>query len=166
MEALSPRTKAPDVALSTITGKHFVLSEALARGPVVLAFFKVSCPVCQYAFPYFERMYQAHKTEPVTFVGVSQDDLKSTDLFLKQYAITFPVLLEDTRRYSVSNAYGLTNVPTVFLISRDQEIEQTIVGWSRAEVEQLNLQITMMGPDQGTVPIFKPGEQVAEYKAG
>ena len=166
MQALSPRTKAPDVALSTVSGKPFVLSDALIRGPLVLAFFKVSCPVCQYAFPYFERMFQAHKTEPVTFIGVSQDDLKSTEAFIKQYGITFPTLLEDTKRYTVSNAYGLTNVPTVFLVSRDQEIEQTIVGWSRAEVEQLNVQITMMGPDPETVPIFKPGEEIAEYKAG
>lgn len=166
MQALSPRTKAPDIALSTVSGKPFVLSEALIRGPVVLAFFKVSCPVCQYAFPYFERIHQAHKTEPLTFVDISQDDLKSSDLFIKQYGITFPVLLEDTRHYSVSNAYGLTNVPTVFLINRDQEIAQTIVGWSRAEIEQMNVEITMMGPDPETVPIFKPGEEVAEYKAG
>src|SRR5690349_5717947 len=150
MQALTPRTKAPDIALSTVSGKPFVLSEALIRGPVVLAFFKVSCPVCQYAFPYFERMYQAHQTEPVTFVGVSQDDPNSTNIFIKQYGVSFPVLLEDTRSYAVSNAYGLTIVPTVFLINRDQEIEQTIVGWSRAEIEQMNVQITMMGPDPET----------------
>ena len=166
MQALSPRTKAPDLELSTVSGKRFVLSEAVIRGPVVLAFFKVSCPTCQYAFPYLERIYQAHKTEPVTFLGVSQNDLKDTELFIKQYGVTFPVLLEDIKRYKVSNSYGLTNVPTVFLISRDQEIEMTIVGWSRAEVEELNTRLSMMAPDQQTVPIFKPGEQVAEYKAG
>jgi peroxiredoxin len=166
MQALSPRTKAPDLALSTVTGKPFVLSEALIRGPVVLAFFKVSCPTCQYAFPYLDRISRAHKTEPVTFVGISQNDLKDTEAFIKEYGVTFPVLLEDTKRYKVSNSYGLTNVPTVFLISREQEIEMTIVGWSRAEVEELNLRISMMSPDQQTVPIFKPGEQVAEYKAG
>jgi peroxiredoxin len=166
MQALSPRTKAPDLALSTVAGKRFVLSEALSRGPVVLAFFKVSCPTCQYAFPYLNRIYRAHKPEPLTFVGISQNDLKDTEAFINQYGITFPVLLEDTKRYKVSNAYGLTNVPTVFLISRDQEVEMTIVGWLRSEVEELNLRLSMMAPDQQTVPIFKPGEQIAEFKAG
>jgi len=166
MQALSPRTKAPELALSTVSGKPFVLSEALIRGPLVLAFFKVSCPTCQYAFPYFDRIYQAHKTDPVTFVGVSQDNLKDTEAFIKQYGVTFPVLLEDTKKYKVSNSYGLTNVPTVFLVSRDQEIEMTIVGWSRVEVEELNTQLSMMAPDQQTVPIFRVGEEVAEYKAG
>ena len=166
MQALSPRTDAPDLALNTTTRKPFVLSEALTRGPVVLAFFKVSCPTCQYAFPYLDRIYRAHKTEPLTIVGISQNDLKDTETFIKQYGITFPVLLEDTKRYKVSNAYGLTNVPTVFLVSRDQEVEMTIVGWSRSEVEDLNLRLSMMAPNQQTVPIFKPGEQIAEFKAG
>jgi peroxiredoxin len=166
MQALSPKTTAPDFSLTTVSGKPFALSEALSRGPVVLAFFKVSCPTCQYAFPYFDRIFRAHKTEPVTFVGVSQNDLKDTETFIKQYGITFPVLLEDTKRYKVSNSYGLTNVPTVFLISPEQEIEMTIVGWSRAEVEELNSRLSMIAPDQQSVPIFKPGEQVAEYKAG
>ena len=166
MQALTPKTVAPDFALTTVSGKPFVLSEALSRGPVVLAFFKVSCPTCQYAFPYFERIFQAHKAEPVTFVGISQNDLKDTEAFIKQYGITSPVLLEDTKKYKVSNSYGLTNVPTVFLISPEQEIEMTIVGWFRAEVEELNTQLSMMSPAQQTVPIFKPGEEVAEYKAG
>ena len=102
----------------------------------------------------------------MTIVGVSQDDPGSTEAFMKQYGVTFPVLLEDIKRYRVSNEYGLTNVPTVFLISREQEIEMTIVGWSRADIEELNSRITMMGPDNQTIPIFKPGEQIAEYKAG
>ena len=42
----------------------------------------------------------------------------------------------------------------------------TIVGWSRVEVEELNTQLSMMAPDQQTVPIFRVGEEVAEYKAG
>ena len=166
MQALTPKTVAPDFALTTVSGKPFVLSEALSRGPVVLAFFKVSCPTCQYAFPYFDRIFRAHKTEPFTIVGISQNDLTETEAFIKQYGVTFPVLLEDTKRYKVSNSYGLTNVPTVFLISPEQEIEMTIVGWSRAEVEELNSRLSMIAPDQQSVPIFKPGEEVAEYKAG
>src|SRR5690349_22083299 len=112
MQALTPRTKAPDIALSTVSGKPFVLSEALTGGPIVLAFFKVSCPVCQYAFPYLERMWQVHKTEAVTFVGVSQDNANDTAAFVKRYGLSFPIALDDPARYVVSNAYKLTNVPS------------------------------------------------------
>src|SRR5262252_8933375 len=85
MVTLTAGAQAPDFKLPTIDGQEFSLSQALRRGPVVLAFFKVSCPVCQYAFPYFERMYQANRDAKVTFIGVSQDDAKKTEAFLKQF---------------------------------------------------------------------------------
>src|SRR5690349_24187008 len=111
MQALTPRTKAPDIALSTVSGKPFVLSEALARGPVVLAFFKVSCPVCQYAFPYFDRLYKALKGRNVTVIGISQDNARDTADFVKTFRLTLPIALEP-EPYKVSVAYDLTNVPT------------------------------------------------------
>ena len=42
--------------------------------------------------------------------------------FNKEFGVTFPVLLDDTETYPVSNAYGLTNVPTIFWIAQDAEI--------------------------------------------
>src|SRR5438309_8650777 len=119
MAALNPGTTAPDFALPTMDGKRFSLPEALSRGPVVLAFFKISCPVCQYAFPFLERIYKAYRQNNVTFVGVSQDKERDAKAFVQEYGITFPVLLDDPNSYPVSNAYALTNVPTVFWIAQD-----------------------------------------------
>ena len=122
MEALAPGKSAPDFALDTLDGKKFSLQDALDRGPVVAAFFKVSCPTCQYTFPYLERLYKAYGNKNVILVGVSQNDKKDTAAFVREYGITFPILLDDIRTYSVSNAFGLTNVPTIFWIARDGEI--------------------------------------------
>ena len=94
MAALSPGTTAPDFTLPTMDGKPFSLREALANGPVVAAFFKISCPTCQYAFPFLQRVYQAHGKKVVTIVGISQNEKKDTAAFLKQYGVTFPILLE------------------------------------------------------------------------
>ena len=52
---------APDFTLPTLEGQKVSLKQLLQHGPVVLAFFKVSCPVCQYAFPLYERLSQANK---------------------------------------------------------------------------------------------------------
>src|SRR5689334_18039350 len=108
MVTLAAGAQAPEFKLPTLDGHEVSLSQALKKGPVVLAFFKVSCPVCQYAFPYFERMYQANRNAKVTFLGISQDDVKKTGEFLKQFGVTFPVALDDPKNYAVSNAYGLT----------------------------------------------------------
>jgi peroxiredoxin len=59
MSALAPGKIAPDFALSTLEGKQFSLRQALERGPVIAAFFKVSCPTCQYTFPFLERLHKA-----------------------------------------------------------------------------------------------------------
>ena len=74
MAALATGVKAPEFELKTLDGRKFSLSEELAKGPVMLVFFKVSCPTCQYALPYLERLYKAYKNKGVTLVGVSQND--------------------------------------------------------------------------------------------
>ena len=134
MAALTAGTTAPAISLPLTGGGQFKLNESLGRGPVLLAFFKVSCPVCQFTFPYLERIYKAYPQSKVSIIGVSQNDARDTLAFMKQYGITFPVALDDTERYPVSNAFGLTNVPTLFLVVQDCEIELSSVGWSRADV--------------------------------
>jgi peroxiredoxin len=137
MTALAAGKKAPDFELKTLDGKRFLLNDEVARGPVVLVFFKVSCPTCQYALPFFERLHMAYVRKGITLVGISQNDAKETSAFNKEFGITFPVLLDDTRSYPASNAYGLTNVPTIFWIAQDGEIEVSSVGWLRADFEEM-----------------------------
>jgi peroxiredoxin len=165
MSALAPGTHAPDFTLYSMDDKVFSLREALARGPVIAAFFKISCPTCQYAFPFLQRMYEGHRNKSVTLVGISQNGKKDTNAFLKQYGITFPVLLDDTASYPVSNAYGLTNVPTIFWIAPDGEIEISSVGWIRKEMEELN-QRAADASSEGAKPLFRPDEHIADFRAG
>jgi peroxiredoxin len=166
MPALDTGTKAPDFTLPTTDGDKFSLAEALKRGPVVLAFFKVTCPVCQYAFPLYDRVYQRLKGTKVSFVGVSQNEEDETEQFMRQYGVTFPVLLEDVKKYGVSNAYGLTNVPTLFFISQDGTIEVSGVGWSKSDVEDVVKRVSKNGNVGAGAPVFKPGEDIAEFRAG
>jgi peroxiredoxin len=165
MAALTAGTSAPDFKLRTMEGEPFSLRDALTRGPVVAAFFKISCPICQYAFPFIERIYKAHGEKNVTIVGVSQNDKKDTARFIKEYGVTFPILLDDTNAYPVSNAYGLTNVPTVFWIGQDGEIEISSVGWDREEIEQINRKAAKIS-GAGRKPVFRSDEQIPDYRPG
>ena len=165
MTALNPGTKAPDFKLPTLDGKQFSLRDALLRGPVLAAFFKISCPTCQYAFPLLQRIYAAHGYKNLIIVGISQNEKKDTAAFVKEYGVTFPVLLDDTRTYPVSNAYGLTNVPTLFWIAPDGEIEVSSVGWVRKDMEELN-QRAADASAAVTKPLFRGDEQVADFRAG
>lgn len=164
MAALTPGIFAPDFTLSDMNGKTFSLHEARSRGPVVLAFFKVSCPTCQYAFPYLERLYQAHRGSNLSLVGISQNDKDDTAEFIKTFGVTFPVLLDDTHSYPVSNSYGLTNVPTIYWIGATGKIEVSSVGWSRHDIEQIIANADSLGAE--SIPVFRVGEEVADFRAG
>jgi peroxiredoxin len=208
MAALGNGTKAPEFELKSLDGRKVVLSDALARGAVVLAFFKVSCPTCQYALPFLERLHKAYsgaqesrglkpgmngdadaalegrsstvqsstnpsstipsvgsRSSTVSLIGISQNDAKDTAAFIKEFGITFPVLLDDTGSYPVSNAYGLTNVPTIFWIAQDGEIEVSSVGWVKADFEEINRRMADAGKIAPAV-MFKPGEDVRDFRAG
>jgi peroxiredoxin len=165
MAVLAPGTHAPDFILHSMDDKVFSLREALARGSVIAAFFKISCPTCQYALPFLQRIYEAHGNKAVTIVGISQNGKKDTGAFLRQYGLTFPVLLDDTASYPVSNAYGLTNVPSIFWIAPDGEIEISSVGWIRKEMEELN-QRAAEASSEAIKPLFHADEQIADFRAG
>jgi peroxiredoxin len=165
MPALSAGKAAPEITLQKMDGGKFNLREALSQGPVLAVFFKISCPVCQFALPYVERLYQAYRGKNVSIVGVSQNNKADTAKFMQEYKLTLPVLLDDTSSYPVSNAYGLTNVPTLFWIEGDGEIGLSSVGWSRADMEQINRLIAEAGSGEQAL-IFSPGENVPDFRAG
>jgi len=165
MAALTVGASAPDFTLPTMDGKQFSLKEALTKGPVLAAFFKISCPVCQFAFPFLERIYKAYGNRNVTMVGISQNEKKDTAAFIKEYGVTFPVLLDDTNSYPASNAYGLTNVPSLFWIAPDGQIEISSVGWNRKEIEEINRKAGEVSRVKPRI-MFSPGENVPEFRAG
>jgi peroxiredoxin len=111
---------APGFSLKGLDGKNYSLGALIERGPVVAAFFKISCPVCQFTFPFLERLYKRYGGDGVTFLGISQDDARATQKFASEYGVTFPVLLDEDG-YPVSNGYGLASVPTI-LWSRQSEL--------------------------------------------
>ena len=165
MAALSMGAMAPEFELKTLDGKPFSLGEELSRGPVVLVFFKVSCPTCQYALPFYERLFKAYGRNGVTLVGISQNGAKDTAAFTKEFGVTFPVLLDDRDTYPVSNAYGLTNVPSVFWIAQDGKIEVSSVGWLKADFTEISCKMAAPGKIPPAV-LFKPGEDVRDFRAG
>jgi hypothetical protein len=75
------------------------------------------------------------------------------------------MLLDDPANYNVSNAYGLTIVPTILLIAPDGTIEVSCVGWSRADIAAINVKLAEhLQAKQAAV--FHDGEDVAEFKPG
>ena len=164
MEALAAGTRAPAFTLKDTTGKSYALEQALKPGPVLLAFFKVSCPVCQFTFPFLEHLHQRIKEKnQVRIWGISQDDARDTRDFAREYGCTFPLLLDESG-YPVSNQYGLTNVPTLFLVKPDGVIQVLSVGFDRKDIETVAGEFGKLTGQSLTV--FQPGDDIPDYKPG
>ena len=97
MAALPAGAKAPAFALQSADGKTLNLADALKKGPVVAAFFKVSCPTCQFTAPFLERLHETYGGEKFTLWGISQDDAQDTRDFLREFDVEFPALIDDAR---------------------------------------------------------------------
>jgi len=155
---------APGFSLKGLDGEEYSLGALIERGPVVAAFFKISCPVCQFTFPFLERLYQRYGGDGVTLLGVSQDDARSTKEFMSEYGVTIPMVL-DEKGYPVSNAYGLTSVPTIFLIEPDGAVRVSSTGFDRKDLETIARELAerrRIAP----AALFRPDEKVPANKPG
>lgn len=151
--------RAPDVSLRDPSGETVSLDTLLHDGPAVLAFFKVSCPVCQMIFPYLDRLSRAGSPEGLRIVGVSQDEAGATKAFQKRFGSTPRSLFDDEDQgYQASNAYGITHVPSLFVIERDGTISNSWSGFSKADLESLGGRFHQ--------PTFQPHESVPAFKPG
>ena len=158
-QTLTTGQHAPNFRLEDLNGGQKALSELLAEAPVFLAFFKVSCPTCQFTLPFLDRICRGLAGGAVRMFAVSQDDAEATREFHQEFGITMPTLLDSARLgYPASNAYLLSHVPSMFLIEQDTKISWSLVGFNKRELEALGAKLG--------VATFRPEERVPEMKSG
>jgi peroxiredoxin len=146
--------KAPDFELLDLSGKVQTLRSLAAGCPLLLAFFRIGCPVCQFSFPFLDRISNGE----ISIVGVSQDDAEGTAEFRSELGVTFPAVIEK-RGWTLGSAYGITNVPTMFLVEpADGAISLAVTGFSRAAFEELGKRAGLAPFYEGElIPAFRPG---------
>jgi hypothetical protein len=83
---------------------------------------------------------------------------------MKEFGIKFSMLI-DKDGFAASNRYGITNVPTLFLISPDGKIQVTSVGFAKADLESIAAEAAR-ATGTPAKPLFKPAEVIPEYKPG
>ena len=155
---------APGFTLKSLDGKEYSLANLLQKGPVVAAFFKISCPVCQFTLPFIQRLAERYEGDTATILSISQDDAKSTAAFNKEYGLSFPTLLDDSD-YAVSNAYGLSMVPTIFLIELDGKVKVSSMGFDKADLEKIAGALSARRKI-AAAPLFRADEVVPASKPG
>jgi peroxiredoxin len=153
---LDPGSRAPGFRLDRLEGGEATLAEWTARGRVLLVFFKVTCPICQLAMPFLERL---HASSGLRICGISQNDAADTREFNTYFGVTFATVLDtEETGFPVSNAYGISTVPSMFLVEADGTVSRVIEAWSKMDMEALG---TAAG-----ITLFRPEDSVPVWKAG
>jgi peroxiredoxin len=117
-----------NVELQTLSGEVVELS-TYYRGEdkIILNFWATWCGPCISELPLLSAFHDQH--QEVTFLGISVDENKSIPAlksFAKRRKISYPVLLDHLQE--VSRAYGVSNLPTTFILSSDGQIEHVRIG--------------------------------------
>ncbi len=156
--------RAPDFSLKGTDGRTYALAEALALGPLLLAFFKTTCGTCDLAFPYINRFAEAYPAGGWSLWAVAQDPPEAAGSYAASHRMTYPVL-PDVDGYPVSRAYDPPATPTLFLVDRRGRVAYTTYGFSKDDLNELSRLLAMeIGAEPAVIapagdgnPDFKPG---------
>lgn len=120
---------APDFKLKTLTGSEISLAQYRGQ-PVLVNFWATWCPPCRLEMPELVRVYEAHKSQGFVLLGINltfQDSLPDVQAFVKEFNMTFPVLLDETSDVTY-NAYQLRGLPTSVFVDRTGNIVRLQIG--------------------------------------
>ena len=157
---LNKGNRAPDFKLRLCPEGEFELSSS--GGYNLLVFYKVSCPTCQLTLPFVERMFKSYG-DRIRFLGVSQDECPDTEEFSRNYGLTF-LQASDAPDYSVSLAYDVQVVPTLYLIDGKGNILFVEESFVKSSLESLNEELAKLAGKEVN-PLFED-VSVPPFKAG
>ena len=111
---------APDFTLPDMTGQKYSLKDF--RGKLVfLNFWATWCPACIEEMPSIEELYKKFSKDGLEVIGLDLDvRRKPVEKFLKEYKITFRILLDPKNK--VSRRYGIFGLPATFIIDREGKL--------------------------------------------
>ena len=161
-------TRAPETSFLA-PGRGRVTTSDLVKEaaglPLLLAFFKATCPTCKLAWPYLQKLHAAYGGSAVRVAGVAQDDEEAARAFYAEFGGASFDLLLDPKPYAASSAFGVESVPHLVLVAPDGSHEVLFSGWSRDELEALGARLA----DSKGLPhtgLVAPGDPVPAFRPG
>jgi peroxiredoxin len=118
--------QAPDFQLQSLDGKTVSLSDFRGQ-PVLLNFWASWCGPCIGEMPDLQSVYDNWTDKGLQMLAVNVGEGPLTVVaFVKGHKYTMPVLLDTGN--NVSRLYGVTGIPTTYLIDKDGIIRDKVIG--------------------------------------
>jgi cytochrome c biogenesis protein CcmG/thiol:disulfide interchange protein DsbE len=134
-----------DVKLADLRGHPAALSDYTGQ-VIIYNAWATWCPPCNDEMPELEMYYRAHQRDGLVVIAI-EDGQPAPEVaqYVRTHGLTFPVW-PDTA-WVATNTYGITNLPTSFVIDRTFNVRLTWVG-----------PITLEKLEQYVTPLLKEGQ--------
>jgi len=117
---------APDFQLQNLDGQTVSLG-SLRGKPVLINFWKTTCPSCVSEMPYIQEIYEEWTDKGLVVLAINIGESSSkVEEFMQGYNLSFTVLL-DTKQ-DVDQKYNLRYIPATFFIDKDGIIQDKVIG--------------------------------------
>ncbi|MGE5549115.1 MAG: TlpA family protein disulfide reductase [Bacteroidota bacterium] len=127
-------TKAPVFALPDLNGKVRSLAEEIKSHRVTLVnFWATWCPPCRGEIPALVAFYKDFAPQGVQILAVDlKEGMQEVSKFASGQGMTFPVLIDRTG--AVADMYGISGIPTTYILDANGVIRDVIVGGTTKSV--------------------------------
>lgn len=129
--------KAPDFSAKGTDGKTHSLKSLMEKGPVVLYFIKIGCPVNHRAAPHFEKIADAYKGK-ATMIGVINGNDAEAKKWLADYKSDLTLVTDGDLK--IIRSYGAEYSPWAVAVENGK-IAAILEGGSPKELAEVNVRM-------------------------
>ena len=153
--------QAPALAVSGVAPEPVTIQSLTAGGCAILLFVNEDCPTSAHAMRMLGPLGHAWEQAGVSCTAVFEDPLEVAIRVARRCGWAGRVVSE-APPYQTSRAYGLSSVPTAFLIDHGGQIATSVTGWDHAAITELIERaaaatgVTLAIPEPAE-PLHKPG---------
>lgn len=133
-----------DFKKEDINGSDIKLSTFLEKGPVMLGFWRVWCPMCKEEQRNMQVLFEKYKDKGFTYIAINIDNQKSVSKvksFVSSMGYTFPVILDTDKEIFQLYSGSEDAVPYYLIIGRNKSILNVHLGYKIGDEKMIEEEI-------------------------